>query len=223
MTKPYQAVLFDLDGTLLDTLDDLTDSVNHALSVLGCAPRTREQIRSMIGNGAEKLIERALPAGADEAAQKQALSLFRAHYGAHCCDRTVPYEGIPALLTQLKKAGFLLAIVSNKPDSAVQTLRSLFFDPWIRVAIGGKEGVPKKPAPDAVHAALRELTGQAAPSRALYVGDSDVDIATARAAGMDCVSVAWGFRDEAFLRAHGASAILHTPKELAALLSVRPL
>ncbi len=241
MNKKYDTVIFDLDGTLLDTLDDLTDSANHALSVMGLETRTREEIRRRVGNGAAKLIGRIMPASAKSADLERALSLFREYYNEHCSDRTAPYPGILPMLDSLQKKGVRLAVVSNKPDSAVKTLCGLYFKPWISVAIGEREGVRRKPAPDPVYAALAEFDpitprspgvgfssdaptpydpkSLSSPRSSLYVGDSDVDIATAAAAGMDCVSVTWGFRDEVFLRTHGASVIAHTPKEIVEFIS----
>lgn len=227
MQNTYDTVIFDLDGTLLNTLEDLKNSVNYALSAMGFPTRTLEEIRLAVGNGARTLLRRSVPESVDDAGVEQTFSLFRAHYGEHCNDCTAPYDGILPMLDTLKNRGFRLAIVSNKPDAAVKALCSLYFSKWICVAIGERENVRRKPAPDSVYAALRALSGSDSTpdtasdtgfSSALYVGDSDVDIATAAAAGMDCASVAWGFRDEAFLRAHGASRIIHTPSELPKLL-----
>ncbi|MCM1537286.1 MAG: HAD family hydrolase [bacterium] len=227
MPNTYDTIVFDLDGTLLNTLEDLKNSVNHALSAFGCPARTLEEIRLAVGNGARTLLRRSVPASVDENKLEQIHSCFRAHYAEHCNDLTAPYDGILPMLDTLKNRGFRLAIVSNKPDTAVKKLCSLYFSKWISVSVGERENVRRKPAPDSVYAALRELAdaestscGTPSPRTALYVGDSDVDIATAAAADMDCVSVAWGFRDEAFLRAHGASRIIHTPAELSELLPV---
>lgn len=235
MQHVYDTIIFDLDGTLLNTLEDLKNSVNHALSVMGFPTRTLEEVRLAVGNGARTLIRRVVPESADDTVIEKALSCFRTHYETHCNDCTAPYDGIPPMLDALKSRGLRLAVVSNKPDAAVKTLCSLYFSKWIPVAIGERENVRRKPAPDSVHAALRELnassagpvlcrdvsastygdpTGPFSVCRALYVGDSDVDIATAAAAGMDCVSVTWGFRSETFLREHGASRIIHAPSEL---------
>ena len=252
MQPVYDTIIFDLDGTLLNTLEDLKNSVNHALSVMGFPTCTLEEVRLAVGNGARTLIRRVIPESAGDTAVEKTLSHFRTHYEAHCNDCTAPYDGILSMLDALKSRGLRLAVVSNKPDAAVKTLCSLYFSKWIPVAIGERENVRRKPAPDSVHAALRELNASTAgpvpcvgsstnngsasasggctsvsgaptsggpadpPSvcRALYVGDSDVDIATAAAAGMDCVSVTWGFRSEAFLREHGASRIIHAPSEL---------
>ena len=260
MQNVYDTVIFDLDGTLLNTLEDLKNSVNHALSAFGYPTRTLEDIRLAVGNGARTLLSRSVPESVDENGLEQVYSCFRAHYGAHCNDLTAPYDGILPMLDTLKSRGFQLAIVSNKPDAAVKKLCSLYFSEWVSVSIGERENVRRKPSPDSVYAALRELAGSgsshpAAPCAdpasavradldsgvradldsgvradngicsdkpshrtALYVGDSDVDIATAAAADMDCVSVAWGFRDEAFLREHGACRIIHSPSELPEML-----
>ncbi len=244
MPHTYDTIIFDLDGTLLNTLEDLKNSLNHALSVMGFPIRTLEEVRLAVGNGARMLIRRSVPEsvndtvshGAADAVIEETLSHVRAYYEKHCNDCTAPYDGIFPMLQELKNRGFRLAVVSNKPDAAVKTLCSLYFSNWISVAIGEREGVRRKPAPDSVYTALRELDASSAGSiscgdiptsdisstdplfirRALYVGDSDVDIATAAAADMDCISVTWGFRDEAFLRAHGASRIIHAPSELPA-------
>lgn len=244
MSHAYDTVIFDLDGTLLNTLEDLKNSLNHALSVMGFPTRTLEEVRLAVGNGARMLIRRSVPesvgsSAAGDAVIEEALSHFRSYYEKHCNDCTAPYDGILPMLQELKNRGFRLAVVSNKPDAAVKTLCSLYFSNWIPVAIGEREGVRRKPAPDSVYTALRELNASGFVScgdipasgspesdisstdplflrRALYVGDSDVDIATAAAADMDCISVTWGFRDEAFLRAHGASRIIHAPSELPA-------
>lgn len=214
--KHYTTVIFDLDGTLLDTLRDLTDSVNYALTDAGYPGHTIEEVRMMVGNGVRTLMERAVPAGISEEAFEAVFAAFKEHYDLHCNDHTHPYGGIPELLHTLKVQGFRLAIVSNKVDSAVKTLRALYFNETIPVAIGEKEGIRRKPAPDTVVTALQELGASA--SDAVYVGDSDVDIQTAANAGMDCISVSWGFRDTAFLKAHGASIIIDHPQELTALL-----
>ena len=214
--KHYTTVIFDLDGTLLDTLEDLTDSVNYALTDAGYPGHTIEEVRMMVGNGVRTLMERAVPTGISTEAFEAVFAAFKEHYDQHCNDHTHPYDGIPELLHTLKAQGFRLAIVSNKVDSAVKTLRALYFNETIPVAIGEKEGIRRKPAPDTVVTALQELGASA--SDAVYVGDSDVDIQTAANAGMDCISVSWGFRDTAFLKAHGASLIIDHPQELPALL-----
>ena len=207
-------ILFDLDGTLLDTLDDLADSVNAVLSANGYPTKTRDEVCRAVGNGMKNLISRVLPDGLCDPALDRILDEFKAHYGAHCEDKTAPYEGIGELLEKLQRAGIKMAIVSNKADYAVKMLSKRWFADTIAVAIGENEaaGIRKKPAPDTVDLALRELGVSRA--EAVYVGDSDVDVETARNCDMPCLSVTWGFRDRAFLTAHGATDLVDTPAAL---------
>lgn len=202
MDRRYDAVIFDLDGTLLDTLTDLTNSANATARKYGFEEHSREEICSFVGNGIRNLIRRILPGGEDNPLIDEVEKSFREHYGRHCLDETEPYPGIMALLDYLKKEGCRTAIVSNKADFAVKKLKDVYFGELIEVAVGEREGVSRKPAPDAVWEALRELGTDC--SRAVYVGDSDVDILTARNAGMDSILVSWGFRSREFLLEHGA-------------------
>ena len=210
----YQALIFDLDGTLLDTLDDLTDSVNAVLTAHGYATRTRDEVCAMVGDGVASLIARALPDGRCNPRFETALADFKKHYGAHCEDKTAPYAGIPALLSRLQAAGVKMAIVSNKADFAVKKLAKQWFDDVVPVAIGENEaaGIRKKPAPDTVDMALRELGLTRAD--AAYVGDSEVDVVTARNCEMPCLSVTWGFRTRERLIESGAEFLLDTPEAL---------
>lgn len=208
----YKAVIWDLDGTLLDTLQDLASAVNHSLEAFGLPLRSVEEVRTFVGNGIRKLIDRAVPAGTDPATADGVFGEFRTYYAAHCSDTTAPYEGIPGLLADLARAGVKMAIVSNKADFAVQDLTRHYFGDKIAVAVGAREDMPKKPAPDMVEYALTALG--ITKGEAVYVGDSEVDVITARNTGMDCLSVAWGFRSEEILRAAGATTILRTPQEL---------
>ncbi len=210
----YKAVIFDLDGTLLNTLQDLTDAVNAALSSQGLPQRTLEEIRLFVGNGIKKLLERAVPDGEKNPLFSEVDVFFRNYYGQHCQDKTVPYEGIMPLLMKLKEKGIQMAVVSNKADFAVQELMPVYFGDLIASAHGENEeaGIRKKPAPDMVYQTLRELGCE--PEEAVYVGDSDVDIATAEHAGLDVISVSWGFRDCKFLKKHGAVRIIDKPEEL---------
>lgn len=208
----YRAVIFDLDGTLLNTLDDLHTAVNAALARHGYPLRTREEVRTFVGNGVALLIQRALPPDVDEVTAAAVLADFKAHYAAHSADRTAPYGGISALLDGLREKGIRVAVVSNKFDAAVKALCARYFDDRVEVAIGESDGVRKKPAPDTVFEALRLLG--ISPREAVYVGDSDVDIETAKSAGMKGISVTWGFRDEEFLIRHGAVNLVRTPEEL---------
>lgn len=205
-------VIFDLDGTLLNTLEDLADATNYALGQYGYPRRTLEEVRGFVGNGARKLIERALPQGAQRKDADEVLAVFRQYYNAHCQEKTCAYEGVMELMGQLKSAGYQMAVVSNKPDSAVKNLCRTYFADYIQAAIGERDGVRRKPAPDMVEQALAQLGSSK--TGAVYVGDSDVDIQTAANTGLFCISVAWGFRDERFLWENGASAIAHTPSEV---------
>lgn len=208
----YSAVIFDLDGTLLNTLEDLMNATNYALEQYGYPIRTIDEIRNFVGNGARKLIERALPDGIENPDLEEILSVFRSYYAAHCEDKTQAYNGIPDLLQALKAAGCKIAIVSNKPDNAVKELHQTHFRDFIQSAIGEKEGIQRKPAPDMVEHALAELNANK--KETVYIGDSDVDIHTAANAGLDCISVSWGFRDADFLRKCGASTIADTPQQV---------
>ena len=209
---PYQTAVFDLDGTLLDTLEDLYLATNHALTLHGLPLRSRDEVRMFVGNGVEMLIRRAVPAGTDEETTLAVLADFKSTYAAICEDHTRPYDGILDMLTALRERGIRVAVVSNKFDAATKKLCKKYFGDLVEVAIGERAGVRKKPAPDTVHEALRELGVTA--EGAVYIGDSDVDIQTAENCGMPCISVTWGLRDEAFLVEHGAVALVHSPGDL---------
>lgn len=210
---PYKAAVFDLDGTLLDTLADLTAAVNHALSAFSLPTRTKEEVRGFVGNGIKVLLHRA--SGFNERAVDGLLVEFKAYYGAHCKDETRPYAGVLALLKELKSRGVLAAVLSNKADFAVKLLAQEYFAGLLCEAVGENEaaGIRKKPAPDALLAVMEKLGVSA--EETVYIGDSEVDIQTAQNAGVDCISVAWGFKDEAFLKEHGGKIIVRTPSELA--------
>ena len=210
----YNTYIFDLDGTLLDTLTDLAASTNYALRTHGMSEHTIDEVRRFVGNGVRILMERAVPDGTDNPLFDEAFATFRQHYMEHSLDTTRPYEGVPEMLAALKAKGCHLAVVSNKMMAATQELCRHFFPETIEVAIGENEaeGIRKKPAPDTVIAALRQLgVGE---EGAVYVGDSDVDIDTARNSNLPCISVLWGFRDRDFLLQHGASTLISAPKEL---------
>lgn len=213
----YKVFIFDLDGTLLDTLQDLANAVNYALRRHGMPEHSLDDIRRFVGNGVRLLMERAVPDGAGNPQFEAAFDTFRQYYMEHSLDTTRPYDGIPELLRALKQRGCRLAVVSNKMMAATQELCVHFF-PEIEVAIGEHEaeGIRKKPAPDTVCEALRQLGCDK--QRAVYVGDSDVDIMTARNSGLPCISVLWGFRDRQFLTAHGATTFVSHPSELLGLL-----
>lgn len=212
----HKAVIFDLDGTLLDTLQDLKNAVNMALEINGLPKRTLDEVRQFVGNGVRNLMIRAVEGGEKHPEFEKIFADFKAYYEMHCQEETGPYEGIMELLECLKKRGIKMAIVSNKVDSAVKVLAEEYFSGFFETAIGEKEDVAKKPAPDMVFKALEELGIEA--KEAIYVGDSDVDIMTAMNAGLPCISVTWGFRDRDFLMFHGASSFIDTPEELIGLL-----
>lgn len=214
--KKYTTVIFDLDGTLLNTLDDLADATNYALRQYGMPPRTVDEVRRFVGNGVRSLMLRAVPEGAENPHFEAAFACFKEYYGEHCNDKTKPYEGIMELLEKLQAKGYAVAIVSNKIDFAVKELQRRYFDGLVEVAIGEREGVLRKPAPDTVMTALSELGKEA--GEAVYVGDSDVDIMTAANAGMPCISVEWGFRDRAFLIEHGAEHLISRPEDIWGLI-----
>ena len=207
-----KAVIWDLDGTLLNTLDDLAASVNAALAMNGMPLRSTEEVRAFVGNGIRNLMMRAVPDGEANPAFDKALEDFTRHYGAHSRDRTRPYDGILEMLDKLSAAGVKHAIVSNKIDFAVKALSRAYFGERMCAAIGDDPSRARKPAPDSVFAAMREMGVTA--QETVYVGDSDVDVLTARNAGVPCVAVLWGFRDEACLRAAGAERLARTPDEL---------
>ena len=216
----YDTYIFDLDGTLLDTLGDLAAAVNFALRTHNMPEHSIDDVRRFVGNGVRRLMQRAVPDGEQNPLFEDALATFRAYYLEHSLDTTRPYEGIPETLAELKRRGKRLAVVSNKFQTATEELCLHFFPNTVEVAIGENEaaGIHKKPAPDTVREALRILAS--APSHlpqlgeTVYVGDSDVDILTARNSGLPCISVLWGFRDRDFLIQHGATMFVSSPTEL---------
>lgn len=212
--KQYSTYIFDLDGTLLDTIQDLATSVNYALSQCRMPERTLDEVRRFVGNGVRLLMIRAVPDGEDNPRFQEAFDIFRSHYLEHSLDTTAPYPGIMEMLQRLKVNGKRLAVVSNKFDTATKELIRHFFGNLIEVAIGENEaaGVRKKPAPDTVNEALRQLgVGK---EDAVYVGDSDVDLQTARNSGLPCISVLWGFRDREFLLENGATTFVQSPDNI---------
>ena len=210
----YSTYIFDLDGTLLDTLTDLAASCNYALRTHGMPEHSIDDVRRFVGNGVRKLMERAIPDGDANPDFEATFATFREHYMVHSLDTTKPYPGIMDALSELKARGCRLAVVSNKMMAATVELCKYFFPETIEVAIGENEaeGIRKKPAPDTVFAALKQLGVSG--DNAVYVGDSDVDLATARNSGLPCISVLWGFRDREFILDHGATTFITSPKEL---------
>lgn len=214
-----ELIIFDLDGTILDTLADLAAAVNHALGKNGLPERTLPEVRSFVGNGIRRLIERSVPEGTDKRATDTVLADFSAYYAIHCADATASYPGVRGVLTQLKARGYRTAVVSNKIDSAVQMLVPHYFGGDFDFAVGEKPGVRAKPAPDAVFAALQALGVKK--EDAVFVGDSEVDLETAQNAGIPCISVTWGFKDRDFLLAHGAKTLIDRPEELLNQFGIR--
>ena len=208
----YDLLIFDLDGTILDTLEDLKESTNYALDFHGFPKRTLDEVRRFVGNGIGKLIERAVPAGTPEKETGRVLATFKRHYGEHCADHTKPYEKIPAFLKVVREKGCQTAVVSNKADFAVQELCDQYFPGMFDFVVGEREGIRRKPCPDSVNEVLKTL-GKTK-EQAIYVGDSDVDVETAKNAGMPVIGVSWGFRGREFLEAHGVEWIADTPEDL---------
>jgi len=215
----YMIAIFDLDGTILNTLEDLADSTNYALKTCGYPERTMDEVRQFVGNGIRKLMERAVPEGTPVEEIDRVHETFTAHYKVHCADKTRPYDGIMELLQNLKKDGCKLAVVSNKADYGVQELCKQYFDGIFDFAVGEREGIRKKPAPDSVNEVLKTLG--CSRDRAVYIGDSDVDIQTAANAQMDHIIVEWGFRDVPFLIAKGAKVLVEKPEEILEIVEGR--
>lgn len=208
----YESYIFDLDGTLLDTLGDLTASCNYALRQYDMPERSVDEVRRFVGNGVKKLMERAIPQGLSNPYFDDCYEAFRKHYLKHNLDTTQPYPGIPEMLDRLKGQGAKLAVVSNKFYAATQDLVTHFFGQWVETAIGERPDIRKKPAPDTVLEAMRLLN--ASRESTVYIGDSDVDIATARNCNIACISVLWGFRDKDFLLEHGATQLIDSPEQI---------
>lgn len=208
----YKAVIFDLDGTILDTLDDLTNALNYCLKKHALQVRSKNEVRGFVGNGIHLLIERAVPKNTTEEIIEAVYRDFIIFYQEHCHDLTKPYDGIAELLQQLRKDGYKTAVVSNKADSAVKALCDEYFEGLFDTAVGEKSNVRKKPAPDSVNAVLKQLGVEK--EEAVYIGDSEVDIQTAENAGMDCILVTWGFRDVVTLKQNGATKLVTTPIEI---------
>ena len=212
----YELIVFDMDGTILDTLEDLKNSMNYTLKLHNMPERTLDEIRSFVGNGIRKLIERAVPAGTSEHRIYEIQGDFMEHYGIHCADCTKPYDGVIDLIKELKNQGYKTAVVSNKADGAVQELCVQYFPGLFDLAIGERPEIAKKPAPDMVNIALEQL--QIPHEKAVYIGDSDVDVATARNSNLDMIAVDWGFRTREFLVEQGARIIVSKPNEILGLV-----
>lgn len=208
----YKLVIFDLDGTILDTLDDLADAVNQALESNNLPQRTIDQIRSFVGNGIKKLIDRSVPDGCSDETIERVFECFKEYYSLHNCDKTHPYDGIIDLLIKIRNHGIKTAVVSNKTDNAVQVLIEKFFYGLFDYAFGERDGVAKKPSPDSVLEVLKYA--ETDKCDAVYIGDSEVDIQTSANCGIKSIIVDWGFRDKDFLLKNGADIIVSTVEEL---------
>lgn len=208
----YDAILYDMDGTVLDTLGDLCDSVNYALSHFSLPAVTPQAIAQYLGNGAKRLITLSCPEGTDEATAEKVLAFYMPWYNEHCRIKTAPYDGILEMMRKLKTMGVKQAVISNKPDSAVQPLAEEFFSGLLELAVGESKDVRRKPAPDSVLAAAKKMNVPL--DRCVYIGDTEVDIETAKNAGMDCISVTWGFRSAQQLAQSGATVMVNSAEEL---------
>lgn len=209
-------IVFDMDGTVLNTLEDLTVSMNYVLSKFGMPEHKLEEYRLFFGNGVGEALRLSLPEGTSEDIIDEMLPVFKEHYDAHCLDKTGPYDGILDVMRELKLRGYKTAIVSNKIDSAVKELHQRFFGDSVDIAIGEQPGINRKPAPDMVNLALKELGSSKEES--VYIGDSEVDFMTAENSGLPCISVLWGFRDKDFLIEQGAYCFAEKPQDIIDIL-----
>ena len=209
-------VIFDMDGTVLDTLSDLAGAINHELSRYHMPQRTENEVRSFVGNGIRVALKLAATEGTTDEVLDDMVADFRTYYDAHCLDNTKPYEGITELMKSLSEKGCKLGIVSNKIDPAVKELSDRFFKEYVSVAIGEKPGINRKPAPDTVRKAMKELGSSK--EETVYVGDSEVDVLTAKNTGIPCISVLWGFRDRDYLKENGATTFADAPSEILDLI-----
>ena len=212
----YELIVFDMDGTILDTLEDLKNSMNHTLRLYNMPERSLGEIRSYVGNGIRKLIERAVATGTDDATIELIHKDFMKHYEVHCADFTRPYDGVNDLIKELRKRGYKTAVVSNKAHDAVLDLCDQYFPDLFDLAIGERPEIAKKPAPDMVNLAVEQL--QISREKSVYIGDSDVDVATARNSNLDMIAVDWGFRTREFLIEQGATTIISKPEEILMLV-----
>lgn len=212
----YKIAIFDMDGTILNTLDDIANAINHTLTVFNMPIRSIDEVRSFVGNGLNKLCERAVVPGTSESILSDAIVELRSFYQEHSNETTTPYDGITEVLRELKARGIITAVVSNKANAAVLDLVQIFFQGLFDYAIGEHEGFAPKPAPDMIDEILSK--SGLSNTDAIYIGDSDVDLMTAHNSHMDCIAVSWGFRDTDFLKAHGATIIADSPSDLLDLI-----
>ncbi len=212
----YNTVIFDLDGTLLNTIDDLRDSLNEVLISMGYAPKSLEEVRRFVGNGVKNLVRRSIPEECNDEVVTKVLESFKENYKNNMQNKTRPYNGIMELLLDLYRYNYKIAIVSNKFDAAVKELARTYFGNLVQVAIGETSEIKRKPAPDSIYTAVKELGSDL--SSTVLVGDSETDVRTAKNAGIPCIGVTWGFRCREVLRSEGADYLIDTPKELLTLL-----
>lgn len=212
----YRIAIFDLDGTILNTIEDLTDSVNYALEKNGMPKRLLSEVQQFAGNGIKRLIELAVVPFAEEEQIEQVFADFKEYYGENCARKTRPYDGIGEVIQTLRAKGVITAVVSNKADFAVQTLCADYFPGMFDLVVGEKEGIRRKPYPDSVKAVLSQF--HAKKEEAVFIGDSEVDIKTAENAEMDVISVTWGFRTEEYLKSEGGTVFAHRPEELLGMI-----
>ena len=208
----YEAVIFDLDGTLTDTLEDLKNSVNFALRHFGFPERSLDEVRSFVGNGVRRLVFLSVPEGTDEKKAEDCLAVFKAYYKEHSLVNTKPYDGIIPMLERLKKEGIKTAVVTNKMQEAAVDIVNLFFSGLIDVTVGQVDGVAQKPQPNGIYHALEKLC--VSKENAVYVGDSEVDCLTAKNAGIPCIGVEWGFRERSVLEESGADCVIASSAEM---------
>ncbi len=208
----YKYIVFDMDGTVLNTLEDLKDALNYALDKFSFPERTLDEVRSFVGNGNPKLIERGVPDGTSDEEKKEVYDLFTFYYKQHCMDKTKSYDGINELLSKLKKIGVYTCVVSNKDDYAVKELAQIYFPNGFDYSVGRLDGVEKKPAPDMVNKALSYFGAKK--EEAVYIGDSDVDFMTAKNSGLKFIGVSWGFKGRKFLENFGAKTVVDSADEL---------
>ncbi len=212
----YDTIIFDLDGTLLNTLDDLRDSLNDILAQRGYSARSLEEVKRFVGNGVRNLVRLSLPGSCSEEEVTECLEEFKDHYKHNMQNKTRPYNGIMELLLDLNRFNYKIAIVSNKYDMAVKSLARTYFGNLIPVAIGESQEVKRKPAPDSVFEAVKELGSEL--SKTIFVGDSETDAQTAQNAGIPCIGVTWGFRSREVLKSAGVDYLIDTPRELLTLI-----
>lgn len=215
----YDLILFDLDGTLVNTIEGLAGAVNHSLTTYNLQTRTVEEVQSFVGNGIKKLIERSVPAGTDEQLTEKVFKEFKSYYVEHCLEELGEYPGIKELVAELYDKNVPMAVVTNKNNAAAQKIIHMFFGDKIPVVIGAHENLPKKPAPDMINMAYEELKKKNISfTEPVYVGDSEVDIKTAENSRMDCISVSWGFKTKEFLKDAGAKTIVDNAEALKKIL-----